>query len=168
MTLDADKCDFSQPSVRFLGQVVDATGINPDQLSSVPTLALYDPQLETIVSADASSYGLGAVLTQKQFDRSQRPVVYASRALTPTEQRYAQFRKEALALTWACERFEEYLLGTTFHLHTDHKPLVPILGSKSLDTLPVRVQRFCMCLMRFQYSISHIPGKDLATADALS
>ena len=113
-------------------------------------------------------YGLGAVLIQKQFDESQRAVVYASRALTPTEQRYAQIEKDALALIWACEWFKEYLLGTTFHLHTNHKPLVPILGSKSLDTLPVRVQRFRMRLMSFQYSISHIPGKDITTADALS
>ena len=52
--------------------------------------------------------------------------------------------------------------------HTNHKPLVLILGSKSLDALPVRVKRFCMRSIRLQYSIAHIPGKNLATADALS
>lgn len=94
--------------------------------------------------------------------------MYASRALTPTEQRYAQIEKEALALTWACERFQEYLLGMHFQLHTDHKPLVSLLGSKALDSLPVRVQCFRLRLMRFKYTISHVPGKDLAVADALS
>ena len=105
---------------------------------------------------------------QKQPDESWRPVVYALRSLTPTEQRYAQIEKEALALTWACERFAEYRLGKSFHLHTDHKPLVPLLSSKSLDTLPARVQRFRMRLMRYQFSISHVPGKDLHIADTLS
>ena len=94
--------------------------------------------------------------------------MYASRSLTPTEEHYAQIEKETLALTWACERFAEYLLGKPFHLHTDRKPLVLIISSKSLDTLPARVQRFHMHLMRYQLSISHVPGKDLHIADTLS
>ena len=53
-------------------------------------------------------------------------------------------------------------------LHTDHKSLVPILNSKSLDTLPARVQRFRLRLMRYQFSISHVPGKDFHIADTLS
>ena len=51
---------------------------------------------------------------------------------------------------------------------TDHKPLVSLLGSKPLDSLPLRVQRFRMRLMRFTYTISHVPGKDLTVADTLS
>ncbi len=55
-----------------------------------------------------------------------------------------------------------------FHIETDHKPLVPLLGSKDLDKLPPRVLRFRLRLARFQYTIEHIPGKYLHTADALS
>ena len=95
-------------------------------------------------------------------------MAYASRALSSTEQRYAQIEKEALASTWACERFAEFLIGKTFHIETDHKPLVPLLGSKSLDELPPRIQRLRMRLMRFSYTISHVPGKEIATADVLS
>ena len=43
-----------------------------------------------------------------------------------------QIDKEALASTWACERFSDYLIGTKFHLESDHKPLVSLLGSKNL------------------------------------
>ncbi len=104
-----------------------------------------------------------AVLMQKQPDG---PVAYISRSMSSTEQRYAQIEKEALAITWACERFSDYLIGADFHVETDHKPLVPLLSTKLLDELPLRVQRFRMRLMRFTFTISHTPGKDLVTADA--
>ena len=56
---------------------------------------------ETRISADSSSYGLGAVLLQKH-QQAWHPVTFASRSLTPTERRYAhvaQIEKEALAAT---------------------------------------------------------------------
>ena len=138
------------------------------ELSNAPVLALYDPTSDTVVSADASSYGVGAVLMQKQSDHQWKPVAYASRSLTPTEEKYAQIEKEALGITWACERFSEYLVGMQFRVETDHKPLVPLLGAKNLEELPARIQRFKMRLMRFTFTISHTPGKDLTIADTLS
>lgn len=137
-------------------------------LASTPTLAHYDARRQTTLSTDASSYGLGAVLLQKQDDEQWRPVAYASRAMSPTEQRYAQIEKEALGITWASERFADYLIGLKFHIETDHKPLVPLLSTKNLEDLPARVLRFRMRMMRFSYTISHVPGKSLCTADALS
>ena len=91
-----------------------------------------------------------------------KPVSYHS------EQRYAQIEKEALAFTWACERFSDYLVGLKFTIETDHKPLVPLFRRKNLDELPLRVQRFRMRMMRFVFSIHHVPRKDLLVADALS
>ena len=88
--------------------------------------------------------------------------------MTRTEKRYAQIEKEALAATWACERFSSYLLGKRFTLETDHKPLVPLPGTKKLDALPPRVLRFCLRLTRFDHDVKHVPGKLLTTADTLS
>ena len=137
------------------------------ELTAPVTLTLYNPEAETKVSADASAYGLGAVLLQKAAD-GWKLVAYASRALSDAERRYAQIEKEALAITWACDKFAMYLLGKIFQVETDHKPLVPILSSKHLDTLPPRVLRFRLRLDRFDFSISHIPGKHMYTADTLS
>ncbi|CAM1322183.1 Uncharacterised protein r2_g3063 [Pycnogonum litorale] len=137
-------------------------------LTSSSLLSHYDSQLPTKVSADASSYGLGAVLCQRTGD-VWKSVCYASRALTRTEQRYAQVEKEALAATWSCEKFAEFLVGLPkFLLETDHKPLLALLKTKRLDELTPRIQRLRMRLMRYAYDIIHVSGKNLVTADALS
>ena len=137
-----------------------------EELSRPTTLALYDPSTPTKVSADASAYGLGAVLLQK-FD-SWKPVAFASRSMSETERRYAQIEKEALATTWACEKFADFIVGKHIEIETDHKPLVPLLGVKHLDCLPPRILRFRLRLDRFSYDIKHVPGKELYTADTLS
>ncbi|KAL6459873.1 hypothetical protein MHYP_G00316320 [Metynnis hypsauchen] len=88
--------------------------------------------------------------------------------LAQEKQRYAQVEKEALAVTWACERLSSYLIGLQFTIETDHKPLLALLGTKALDDLPPRIQRFRLRLLRFTYNIVHVPGKALITADTLS
>ena len=120
----------------------------------------------TKISADASSYGLGAVLLQ-QTTSQWKPIAYASRSMSDTEYRYAQI--EALKSTWACEKFATYVLGMKFTLETDHKLLVPLLNSKHLDSLPPRILlRFRLRLSRFDYLVQYVPGKELYTADMLS
>ena len=81
------------------------------------TLALYDPNVDTKVSANASSYGLGAVLLQKS-NSTWRQVAFASHSLSETEQRYAQIEKEVLAIAWSCDKFAMYLL-----VSLNYKPL---------------------------------------------
>ena len=81
-----------------------------------------------MISADASSFGLGAVLFQQSSDEW-KPVAYASRSMTKTERCYAQIEKEALAITWACDKFTDYIIGKHFLIQSDHKPLVPLLNS---------------------------------------
>uniref|UniRef100_A0A9J7ZHH2 Gypsy retrotransposon integrase-like protein 1 n=1 Tax=Cyprinus carpio carpio TaxID=630221 RepID=A0A9J7ZHH2_CYPCA len=138
------------------------------ELSSPAVLAQYCPDRQTRVSADASFFGLGGVLSQLQPAGEWRPVAFISRSMTPTEKRYAQIEKEALAITWACERFQTYLLGLDFVVRTDHKPLVSLLGSRLLDDLPPRILRFRLRLLRFSFKIMHVAGKNLITADTLS
>ena len=136
------------------------------ELIKPTVLAVYNPEGNSKLSADASSFGLGAVL--QEVESSWKPVAFGSRALSETEKRYAQTEKEALALTWACKRFSTYLLGWKFTTETDHKSLVPLLSSKHLDDLPPRILQLQLQMARYDYSIHHIPGKLLYTADALS
>ena len=68
------------------------------EMASEQVLALYDTEMETMVSSDASSFGHSAVLMQKQPSSKMRTVAYASRSMTEIERRYAQIDKESLAI----------------------------------------------------------------------
>ena len=81
-----------------------------EKLASPEILAYYNPNHQTVIAADASSTGLGAVLLQKQDNGQRRPICYISRSLSEAERNYAVNEKEALASTWVCERLEECVL----------------------------------------------------------
>ncbi len=137
-----------------------------ETLTQEPVLKFYDPEKSTRISADASQYGLGAVLLQ-QHDEQWLPVAYASRALTSAESRYAQIEKELLASMYACERFHQYVYGQTFEVETDHKPLVSIM-SKPLNDCPIRIQRMLIRLQKYDVHMIYKQGKYMYTTDTLS
>ena len=76
----------------------------------------------TQIRVDNSSYGLGSLIRQKYGD-IWKHAAFESRSLGDTECRYAQLEKEALAVTWAGEKFANFLIGTRFHIENDRKPL---------------------------------------------
>ena len=88
------------------------------EIAKPTVLALFDVNADVKVSADASSFGLGAALLQKTSS-SWQPVAFASRVMSDTQRHYAQVEKEALAITWACGRFSTYILGKVFTIETD-------------------------------------------------
>ncbi|PFX27478.1 Retrovirus-related Pol polyprotein [Stylophora pistillata] len=139
-----------------------------NELTSATNLAHYDPSRPAVISSDASNIGLEAVLLQLQEDGTRKPVYYASRSLSETEKRYAVIEKEALAVTWACDKFSDYVLGMKFTVETDHKPLAPLFNSTDLSKMPPRILRFRMRLMKYELNVVYVPGKEQITPDTLS
>ena len=136
------------------------------RLTTAPVMAYFRPGAKTRLVTDGSPVGVGAILEQQQQDGSFRPVYYASRKLSHTEQRYSQFERECLAVKWACEKFRLYLVGTEFQIRTDHKPLLKVLSPNS-KAPSARVERWLLFLQDFKYSVVHIAGKS-NYADVLS
>lgn len=131
-------------------------------------LALFDPTLHTIVSTDASDYGLGGVLSQVGPDKIERTVAFASRTLSAAERKYATVEKEALACVWAVERWRTYLWGRRFTLRTDHQALTTLLTTKGVGRAGLRVSRWSARLMSYNYDIIYRPGAENAPADCMS
>lgn len=109
-------------------------------LSSESCMACYHPTHPTVVSGDASSFGLKAVLTLDQPRGERRALAFASRLLTKAEQRYSQTEKEALAVMWAVQRIDKIFQGLQFVVKTDDQPLTTLLGDMKVDLLSPRIQ----------------------------
>jgi len=120
-------------------------------LTSDSLLAHYDLNRELRLACDASSYGLGAVLSHVMDDGQERPVAYASRTLSLSERNYAQIEREPLSIRYGVKKFHKFLYGRKFTLVTDHQPLVALLGAKAaIPTLAAaRMQRWALVLSAY-------------------
>ncbi|PFX13349.1 Uncharacterized protein K02A2.6 [Stylophora pistillata] len=132
------------------------------EVSSLGVLSYFDPNAETVIETDASLKGLGAVLLQDG-----KPVCYASKALTETEQQYSNIEREALGVVWGLERFHYFIYGKSCTIHTDHKPLEAIF-KKKLSNCPARLQRFVLRALKYDVTIKYVKGAEVPIADALS
>jgi len=142
-----------------------------EALLSPPVLAPFDPALPVVLQTDASRlYGIGFALLQDHGQGRMRLVQCGSRFLTDTETRYATIELELLAVAWAMAKCRLYLFGLpNFTLITDHRPLIPILNSYSLDAVEnPRLQRLKEKVSPYIFTAVWRAGKQLCIPDALS
>lgn len=139
------------------------------ELLSPRVLCYYNPKLPIVLICDASNVGVAAIIAHEYPDKTQRPIEYASRVLSPAEQKYSIIEKEALAIIFGTKKFYQYQIGCNFTLVTDHRPL------RYLER--IKVSQKCLqiaCkdghfrqLSAFNYTIRHVKSADNA-AELLS
>ena len=132
------------------------------EIGAAHILAYYNPKKPTILQTDASCKGLGACLLQNQ-----KPVYFASRALSETQKGYVARELESLVVAWAMEKFHHFLYGNEFVLETEQKPLEVIL-SKSLNQATPRLQHILIRPFPYHFKVRYIPGLTNHVADCLS
>ena len=134
-------------------------------LTQEPVLAFPITNKEFIVEVDASKVGVGGVLLQEQHDGSIRPVSYCSYALSPPQQNWETYSKEAFALVLSSRKWHPYLFGNKCIFRSDHDPLKNIRNKKDPRG---KIANWLMELEEYDYVIKHVPGKENIAADCLS
>ncbi|GKE47758.1 putative reverse transcriptase domain-containing protein, partial [Tanacetum coccineum] len=169
------KCDFWINTVKFLGHVINSSGIHIDpakieaeeafqllkqKLCAAPILALPEGSDDFVVYCDASIKGLGAVLMQRM-----KVIAYASRQLKIHEKNYTTQDLELGAVVFALKIWRHYLYVTKYVVFIDHKSLQYILDQKDLN---MRQRRWIELLSDYDCEIRYHPGKANVVANALS
>ena len=131
-------------------------------MSQAPVLQYYNVTKPVTIQCDVSGKGRRAVLLQDN-----KPVCYASRALTDTETRYAPIESEMLAVVFICRKFHQYIYGRSVVVEMDHKPRQAIT-SKPLSRVSLRLQKMILNVRGYDVEIRYIPGCRRALADTLS
>lgn len=135
------------------------------RLVQAPVLACPNFEHCFEVHTDASSFGVGAMLSQT-IDGIEHPIAYMSRSLTKQERNYSTTEREALAVLSALEYWRCYLEnGKSFKVYTDHSSLKWFL---SLSNPTGRLARWGVRLSAFNFELEHRRGKDNVVPDALS
>ncbi|EEB88901.1 hypothetical protein MPER_13072, partial [Moniliophthora perniciosa FA553] len=132
-----------------------------------PILVMWDPDRPTRLEVDASGYATGGVILQQLEDGLWHPVAYRSESMAPAERNYEIYDREMLAIIRALEDWRHYLEGLpeSFEIITDHRNLEYWRTAQDLSR---RQARWSLWLSRFDFRLTHKPGKTNTQADPLS
>jgi len=127
-------------------------------------LAFPDFKVPFILTTDASTVVLGAVLSQVQ-EGIVRPISFASRQLNEAESAYSASELETSAVVWATKYFSCYLYGKKFLVRTNHAALKFLRNFADHNSC---LMRWSLRLSEFDFEIEHVPGSKIKHVDALS
>ena len=127
---------------------------------TAPVLALPNFNIPFVIKFDASSEGIGSVLSQ-----GGRPIAYFSKGLAPKHQVLFVYEKEMLAILAVVKKWHSYLIGRRFQIRIDHYSLKFLLDQKA--TTPAQ-QVWLIKMMGYDYEVSFRKGSTNVVDDALS
>lgn len=164
LTKPLTKCLKKGSKIKIDQEYIQAIEKCKQVLINAPILQYPDFNKPFILTTDASDVALGAVLSQGEIG-SDKPVAYASRTLSDTEQRYSTIEKELLGIVWSIKYFRPYLYGKQFIIFTDHRPLTWLMSLKDPNS---KLTRWRLRLAEYNYEVKYKKGKINTNADALS
>jgi hypothetical protein len=116
------------------------------------------------IMCDASGYVVGAVLGQR-LDKLPHVIYYASPTLNDAQLNYSTTEKELLAVVFALDKFQSYLLGSKVIIYSDHAALKYLFSKTDAKS---RLIRWILLLQEFDIEIWDKKGSENVVADHLS
>lgn len=149
-------------------RMVEAFAALKSKLTSSPVLALPSFRGVFRLATDACQSSVGSVLSEV-VGGEEKVVAYASKVLSKSERRWPTYDKELWAVVWSIRHFRQYLVGSSFEVVTDHKPLSNLPQSVAVEKDATgRRGRWAIELSSYEFVVSHKKGSDHTNADALS
>nr|GEV15220.1 DNA-directed DNA polymerase [Tanacetum cinerariifolium] len=121
----------------FYKDCIDAFETLKKNLTEAPILVISDWNLPFKLMCDASDFVIGAILGQHKTKHFQ-PIHYASKTMTEAQIHYTTTEKEMLAVVYAFEKFQPYLVLSKSIVYTDHSVLKYLLSKQ--DAKPRLIQ----------------------------
>lgn len=134
-------------------------------LTTAPLLVTPDFTRPFVVQCDASTSGVGGVLSQEDEEGIERPIAYFSHKLNRAQRNYSITELECLAAVLCIQKFRGYIEGHPFKVVTDHASLRWLMRQTDLNG---RLARWSLKLQSFEFSIEHRRGSLNVVPDALS
>ncbi|GKC73476.1 ty3-gypsy retrotransposon protein, partial [Tanacetum coccineum] len=129
-------------------------------LLTAPVLRLPDSSKTFMVECDASSEGVGAILSQDEH-----LVAYFSKGFSLSNRVKSAYDRELLASILAVQKWNHYLSSRHFIVRIDHYTLKFLLEQRITST---EQQRLLFKLMPYDFSIHHRARKENRGAYAFS
>nr|GEV14373.1 reverse transcriptase domain-containing protein [Tanacetum cinerariifolium] len=133
----------------FSKDCIDAFETLKKKLTEASILVVPDWNLPFEVMCDASDFAIGAVLGQRKMKHF-HPIHYASKTMTEAQIHYTTTEKEMLAVVYAFEKFQPYLVLSKSIVYTDHSTLKYLLSKQ--DT-KLRLLQWVLLLQEFDITI---------------
>ena len=132
------------------------------KITNTPVQAYSDPEKELELQVDSSKDGLRAAILQDG-----RPTEFASKALTPAKQKWAQTEKKTLSLVLGLKHFDQHRYGRKVQVQNDHRPLATI-PRKPLSQASCQIHALMMRLHKYDVTFKYVQGSQLFFVDTLS
>nr|GEY55458.1 DNA-directed DNA polymerase [Tanacetum cinerariifolium] len=138
----------------FSKECVDAFNTLKKKLTEAPILIVPDWNLPFELMCDARDYAIGVVLGQRKSKKFQ-PIHYASKTMTEAQIHYTTTKKEMLAVVYAFEKFQPYLVLSKSIVYIDHSALKYLLNKQ--EAKPRKLLRSSKLSMRDLPEVIMVP-----------